>query len=280
MTSRRMGSTRRPFRASLLLFVAGVLDAACGDRVGLPPDSKYPNEPAGAVVLMDYDTRFGSPSDPPWGFIGTGPGNLSTITDPTAPVNPNTVGAVRFTTGCCAGWGPARLETYVGPGRGTPPPNGWTRWYVADWVKFDPTWRPELGIQKLFEFYINDGGGGGGNWVIVKADNFHGGNFPLTPRFSTAFTSTGVVHLGGVNDFIQPGVWYQYEVIVNRSGRLQMWIRPQGGTPVVVYDGIASGMGTPNGEFLFWWWGYGGVTAYPGPTSYIYHNHIRVSYTP
>jgi len=135
-----------------------------------------------------------------------------------------------------------------------------------------------LGIQKLFEFYI--GGAGAGNWVLVKADNFHNGNFPLTPRFTTAFESTGLTNLGGIDDFIQAGVWYQYEVIVNRSGRLQMWIRPQGGTPVVVYDGMSSGMGTPNGEFLFWWWGYGGVTPYPGPTSYIYHNHIRVSYTP
>jgi len=136
---------------------------------------------------------------------------------------------------------------------------------------------PLYGIQKLFEFYIN-GGNGAGNWVIVKADNFHTGAFPLTPRFTVAFAT--LVNLGGIDDFIQPGVWYQYEVIVNRNGRLQMWIRQQGGTPQVVYDGTPSGMGAPNGEFLFWWWGYGGVTPYSGPTSYIYHNHMRVSYTP
>ena len=135
--------------------------AGCGRNVlGGNPGAPYPNEPAGAVVLMDYDTKFGNVSDPPWGSIATGPGNLSTITDPSAPVNPNTVGAVRFTTGCCAGSGPARLETYVGPGRGTPP-SGWTRWYVSDWVKFDPTFRPDAGIQKLFPFYINAGGEGG-----------------------------------------------------------------------------------------------------------------------
>jgi len=146
-------------------------------------------------------------------------------------------------------------------------------------VKFDPTFRPEVGgAQKIFEFYIN-GGAGAGNWVLVKADNGHDGNFPLVPRFTTEYASTGVLNHGGV-DFIQPGVWYQYEVIVNRSGRLQMWVRPQGGTPVLMYDGTQPGMGTPNGEFLFWWWGYGGVTSYPGPTAYIYHNHMRSSYTP
>jgi len=62
--------------------------------------------------------------------------------------------------------------------------------------------------------------------VLVKADNQYGGNFALIPRFTIAYASTGLVHLGGI-DLTQAGVWYQYEVIVNRSGRLQMWCRPK-----------------------------------------------------
>jgi hypothetical protein len=238
--------------------------------------AQYPNEPAGAIVIMDYDTDFGSIGDPPWGYA-SGTGNLSTITDVSAPVNPSKVGRVRFTAGCCYGSGPSELQTYVGAGRGTPP-SGWTRWYVSDWVKFDPTFRPDAGVQKLFEFYMN-AGTGGGNWVIVKADNARGGNFPLTPRFTIEFSGVPTQNLGNNQEIIQAGLWYQYEVIVHRTGRLQLWVRPQGSNPIVVYDGTPGGMGTPSSEYLFWWWGYGGLANYPGPTSYIYHNHIRVSYT-
>jgi hypothetical protein len=81
---------------------------------------------------------------------------------------------------------------------------------------------------------------------------------------------------------LRAGTWYQYEVIVHRTGRLQLWVRPQGGTSTRIYDGTPPGMGTPRGSFLFWWWGYGGRGTYPagsGP-GYVYHNHIRVSYTP
>jgi hypothetical protein len=92
--------------------------------------------------------------------------------------------------------------------------------------------------------------------------------------------ATGAANWSSTNFQIRAGVWYQYEVIVNRSGRLQMWVREQGGSPVQIYDGTPPGMGTPSGSFLFWWWGYGGLGSYAGATSYIYHNHMRVSYTP
>ena len=238
-------------------------------------NASYPNEPVGAVVLMDYDTDFGNPGNPPWGYM-SGNSNLSTITDVTAPVNPAKVGRVRFSTGCCNGTGPARLETYNGSGRGTPPSN-WSRWYVSDWIKYDAAFTPHECCHKIFEFYI--GGSGAGTWVLVKADP-NNGRFPLQPRFTTEYLATGAANWNQANFQIQAGVWYQYEVIVNRSGRLQMWVRQQGGSPVQIYDGTPPGMGTPSASFLFWWWGYGGLGSYAGPTSYIYHNHMRASYVP
>lgn len=232
-----------------------------------PPSSgSYPNEPAGAVVVMDYDADFGNAAAGPWDYI-TGASNLSTVSDPTAPVNPQKVGRVRFNAGCCDGTGPAQLERYPRL------PATWSRLYVSDWVKFDASFDPHGCCQKLFEFFWSSGGD---KWLIVKADPTNGG-FPLVPRFTTEYAGSPTLNLGG-QPVILPGVWYQLEVIVHRSGRLQLWIRPVGGTSQLMYDGTPPGGGSVNPSSVFWWWGYGGLGAYPGPTSYIYHNHIRVSY--
>jgi len=238
----------------------------------------YPHEPAGAIQLLDYDTDFGNISDPPWGY-SDGLGNLSTVTDASAPVNPNVVGRVAFAPGCCNGTGPARLETYEGAGRGTPP-DTWTRWYVSDWVKFSTNFKPHDCCQKLFEFFWSSGGD---KWLLVKADNNNGGNFPLIPRLHAEFSGTPPYYMPAQErELILPGVWYQYEALIHRTGRVQLWIRQQGGQSVSLYDGSSAGFGSPSNPFLFWWWGYGGLGAYPSGfgTGYIYHNHIRVSYTP
>lgn len=250
-----------------------VLPACGGEALGGTPGGPYPNEPPGAVVLMDYDTDFGNPGDPPWGDV-SGASSLSTVTDPTAPVNRNVVGRVRFSAGCCDGSGPAQLTTYSGTGRGAPPA-GWSRWYVSDWIKFDATFQPHACCQKVFEFYWSSGGD---KWLLIKADPGPGG-FPLTPRLTAEFAGTASANYGG-RPMILPGTWYQYEIVVHRSGRVQLWMRPLGGQPESMFDGVLPGFGNPSGEFLFWWWGYGGLGAYAGPTAYIYHNHIRVSYTP
>jgi hypothetical protein len=234
-----------------------------------PSSATYPNEPAGAVVLMDYDTDFSNLAGGPWDYI-SGSSNLSTASDASAPVNPSKVGRVRFAPGCCDGTGPARVET----DRATPPA-GWSRLYVSDWVKFDPAYQPHACCQKLFEFFWSSGGD---KWLLVKADPTNGA-FPLTPRFTTEYAGVAPNNHGG-QPVIRPGVWYQYEVIVHRSGRLQLFIREQGKGSQVMYDGTPAGAGTVNPSILFWWWGYGGLGAYAGTVpGYIYHNHIRVSYT-
>ena len=259
---------------ALLLLACGGDDNGPGSVL----DLSYPNEPAGATVLMDYDADFGNLNDPPWGFINASSQDFTTVTDATAPVNSNSVGRVRFQPGCCNGTGPGRLETYTGTGRGVPS-GTWSRWYVSDWVKFDPAFKPHACCQKIFEFYMN-AGSGAGSWVIVKADPTSPNAFPVQPRFTTEYSS-GSNNWSQSNFQIQPGIWYQYEVIVHASGRLQMWIRAKGGTPTAIYDGTPSGMGTPSSMFLFWWWGYGGLGAYPsGAAGYIYHNHMRSSFTP
>jgi len=239
----------------------------------------YPNEPPGAVVLTDYDTDFGALQNctgltcpAPWSYLSVGSA-LSTVTDSSAPVNPSKVGRVRFTMGCCSGTGPARLEMYRTNGGGVPP-SGWTSWYVSDWVKFDPNFTPHACCQKIFEFYWNSGGD---KWLIVKADPTNG-NFPLTARLTAEFSGQATVNYGG-QAVIRPGVWYQYEVVVYRTGRVRLTVREKGSTPQVMFDGVMAGFGNPSSEFLFWWWGYGGLGVYPGPTAYINHNHIRVSYT-
>jgi PKD repeat protein len=244
-----------------------------------PTGGAYPNEPAGAIVLMDYDTDFSNLSNPPWGYVG-GAGNLTTITDPTAPVDPSKVGRVTFPRGCCNGAGTARLETYSGNGGGSPP-GSWSQWYVADWIKFDSDFQPH-NFMKIFEFFID--GSGGDNWTLIKADG--GGSFPLSPRITIEW-SNSVQNLGNGAVQMQPEIWYQYEMIHHSSGRLQLWMRQQGGNPVQIYDGTPAnfqGSATSN-KYLFWWWGYGGLGAYPlsgggtGP-GYVYHNHFRTSYLP
>lgn len=238
----------------------------------LPPppvlSGSYPNQPAGAIALVDWDTDFSNLPTTIWGYI-SGASNLSTVTDPTAPVNPAKVGRVRFNPGCCDGTGPARLETYKVP------PSGWTQWYVSDWVKFDPAFKPHPGWQKIFEFFWASGGD---KWLIVKADNENGGAFPLIPRFTTEYAGSPPLNLGS-QAVLKPGLWYQYEAIVHKSGRIQLWTREQGKSPQVMYDGTPPGAGSISPGFLFWWWGYGGRGAYSGTVpAYIYHNHFRVSW--
>jgi hypothetical protein len=260
-------------RVSILyLTLVACLDGASHPTQSGATDVPYPDEPAGAVVLMDYDTDFGNATDPPWGDVRDR-GNLSTVRDATAPVNPNVVGRVRFSVGCCDGTGPAELITGTGSGRGTPP-SGWSRWYVSDWVKFDVNFRPHSCCQKLFEFYWWSGGD---KWLLVKADP-SGTGFPAIPRLTAEFADTPTQNLGG-RPVVRAGRWYQYEVVIHRTGRVQLWVREQGGQPVSMFDGTVTGFGTPSNELLFWWWGYGGLGAYTGPTAYIYHNHMRSSYT-
>lgn len=228
------------------------------------PAGSYPHEPAGATAVLDWDTDFSAL--PTMGSVFSfvsGTGNLSTTTDPTAPVNPNKVGRVRFSAGCCDGTGPA--EFHLNPKL----PSSWTQLYVSDWLKFDATFKPHGCCQKIFEFYWN---AGGDNWLRIMTN----WGVPLTPQFVFSAPGIGTVNLGG-RPIIRLGVWYQIEVTLHKSGRMQLWIREQGKASEVLYDGTPSGPISPSD--VFWWWGYGGTGAYPGPTSYIYHNHMRVSYT-
>ncbi len=76
----------------------------------------YTDAPPCAVVLMDYHADFSNAGDPPWGDVSE-PSNHSTERGPTAPVNPNTVGRVRFSAGYCDGTGPPpELITFTGSG--------------------------------------------------------------------------------------------------------------------------------------------------------------------
>lgn len=99
----------------------------------------------------------------------------------------------------------------------------------------------------------------------------------LRPGFTTEYAGTSPANYYGAPR-VRLGVWYQVEVILHRSGRVQQWIREQGGQPQLVYDGTPPGAGSINPSDVFWWWGYGGLGAYPGPTAAVYHNHIRVSW--
>ena len=227
-----------------------------------PVNPGYPNEPAGSTALLDWDTDFANL--PAAFYYKENPGNLSTTTDPTAPVNPNRVGRVRFSPGCCDGSGPAQLSM------GLRLPATWTTLYVSDWLKFDATFRPHGCCQKIWHIL---GTAGGDNYLRFMTNL----GVPLTPQFN--FSGPGVpggtVNLGSTK-FITLGVWYHVEAVLTRAGRMTLWVREQGKSPVLMYDGTPTGGIGPTE--VVWWWGYGGSGAYPGPTSYIYHNHFRVSW--
>jgi hypothetical protein len=233
-----------------------------------PPQSAlYPNQPPGATVLMDYDTDFGSVTVPPWDFA-SGTANLATVVDPTAPHNPNVVGRVRFQPGCCGGTGPARLETFTGSGRGTPPA-GWAKWYISDWVKLSSGWSANAeGIQSLFSVFAN-AGSGSGVWISFRLD----GAGPYTPRIAIESDGSATTHATNAITAVA-GQWYQYEAVIWKNGRVQFWVNN-----ALVYDGTP-GVGQFSGEYVAWTWTYGGASPYGGTSDgFIYHNHMRVSYT-
>ena len=233
-----------------------------------PPQSAlYPNQPPGAIVLLDYDTDFGQVTDPPWN-LSTGTASLATVTDPTAPVNPAVVGRVLFQPGCCAAAGPARLETYTGAGRGTPPA-GWRKWYVSDWVKLSNNWSPSAeAIQEIFEIFVNAGQGAGA-WISFRLD----GSGPYEPRVAVDYPTVLASYGNGAVSAVA-GQWYQLEAVVHDGGRIHFWVNR-----TLIYDGTPAPVQF-GGQFLSWSWTYGGGTPYGGATEgHIFHNHLRVSYT-
>jgi hypothetical protein len=253
--------------ASISAFADSVESTVLIEVQARPPQSAlYPNQPPGATVLMDYDTDFAQIAVPPWD-LSTGTVNLETVTDATAPLNPSVVGRVKFSPGCCGGVGPARLETYSGPGRGTPPP-GWRRWYISDWVKLSSGWSPNAeGLHGIFRIFAN-AGDGVGSWIIFRLD----GAGPYQPRVAIESPALTAAFGNGAVTAIA-GQWYHFEAVIHISGRIQFWVNN-----VAIYDDTPTALQFA-GEFLTWSWEYGGVTPYGGATDgFIFHNHFRSSY--
>ena len=254
----------------------GLLSAVTGPIVisGAGGGGDFPNEPVGAVVLMDYDTDFANLTNPPWDFQ-TGTGNLTTVFDATAPVNPNLVGRVTFNIGCCDGSGPAQLENFDRPAA------GWDEWYISDWLKHDVNFNSNPADQKIFQLAYTSGGV---DQFIRFCVPGLGSDTLLTPRISAATGGQGIQNYGGAQIW-NLNQWYQAEFRWTRAtGRVRLWIRPQGGAPQLVTDDLLSTYQVPDSgsEILIWWWGYGGSGAYPsgGGPGFLYHNHMRSSYVP
>jgi hypothetical protein len=70
------------------------------------------------------------------------------------------------------------------------------------------------------------------------------------------------------------GQWYQLEAVVYDSGRIRFWVNQ-----TLVYDGTPAPVQF-SGQFLLWSWEYGAGAPYAGASdAYVFHNHIRVSYS-
>ena len=240
----------------------------------------HPNEPAGAVPMLTWVMDFSnvvatSPETnaQPW-FWATGnpPHRLTwatTVTDPSAPVNPNKVGRLEINPSN------ANLPLYgngiedLQSGTKFVPPPGSRKVYWSYWFKYLPGFVVEPFYFKQTEMFYSTTGG----TIVVSA----GVSEPWGLEFYN-WNGTTTTFLQGPKT-LTSNVWYHVEVIIDHTTwRHQMFVN---GEPYI--DQIASvhGIGNPQEFGLVWVYGGGG----PGlpqlnKSVYMYHDELYMSYVP
>ena len=224
-----------------------------------PTSASYPNEPAGAVPLIDWDFDVTRAGNPPFFYIARGA--ATTVTDATAPVNPNKVGRIQFDPGLQAGTGPSILASSLLP------PTGWKSWYFSMWWKVSSNYINEMSFPGLKIWDMLTSGPYGS--IIIQ---LYGRGAPF--KMLLSLQSNGITDTYG-SISLQRNTWYQVELLVTDQGngmaRYQLFVNGQRDIDRVMPK-------VTNAEFKHNWVMGGG----PGTittTSYIYHDHTRLSYT-
>jgi hypothetical protein len=240
----------------------------------------YPNEPAGAVPMLAWATDFSSvvatsnESDAqPWFYAsGNPPSRLdwaTTITDPTAPVNPTKVGRLEINPSNVSlplyGNGIEKLMS----ARKFVPPGSAKKIYWSYWFKYLPGWVQYAFQLKQTEMFYSSGG------TIVASTG------ELEPWHMEFYNWNGsaTLHAEGSTP-IRTNVWYHVEIIIDQTTwRHQMYLNG-----VLEIDRVMNvhGLGSP-AEFGFVWV-YGGGGS-PGlrqlsNSIYMYHDALYMSYVP
>ena len=231
----------------------------------------YPNEPAGATVLFDEDADFGNAA---WRdslfFAVQGASNLATVTDVTAPNNPNIVGRIRFPAGSGGGESPAALFTIDHV-----PPANWVKLYLYFTLKYGtPFDFVSSGLHKVFNAFY---GSTSANNLIIETHFPDGGvGNPLAAWFVNGQGSHNYQSNGSEGHAVNE--WATYEFVMTRDGsRVEGWLNGVKRIDDTHPAGTANENINEMGITPVW----GG--AQPGETvgfeGFWYINHLRWSYT-
>jgi hypothetical protein len=254
---------------------------ACGDPVSNALAEPYPNEPPGATPMLEWATDFGSvvatspetDSQPFFYASGNPPARLdwaTTVSDPTAPVNPSRVGRLEINPSNVSlplyGNG---IEKLVSADK-LIPPSGARRIYWSYWFKYLPGFAQYAFQFKQTEMFYSTTGG----TIVATTGELE----PWAMEFYN-WDGSATQHAAGAYT-IRSNVWYHVEVIVDQvTWRHQMFIN---GEPYLDRVMSVHGIGSP-AEFGFVWV-YGGGGS-PGLTQlnrsiFVHHDALYMSYVP
>jgi hypothetical protein len=175
-------------------------------------------------------------------------------------VNRARIGRVQFDPSLQAGTGPATLASALLP------PSSWSTWYHSFWFKVSPNYRNEMSYPglKIWDMLTSNPNGS----LIVQLY----GVTSFTMLFSYRWTEA-TDHYGSIT--LERDRWYQIEILATDAGGGSARYR-------LFVDGVADidvvKPRAENADFVYGWimgGGPGTITA----TSYIYHDHMRFSYT-
>ncbi len=229
-----------------------------------PPSGSWPNEPTGLTVLSDYSftdpipltsADVAIPGGSGWMSIYNGNGNVSLVSDPTAPLSTASVLQMKYPTGFVAGSAPGTLY------RTLPTP---TQLYVGFWWKPSAPWQGEPSNVNKIAFWW----AGSGEMPLVMYGP-PGGPYELKfePEFGNTTWLSPTVHVP-----VTLGVWHRVESFMDtQAGIVRWWL-----------DGQLIGDQTfalPSGGFSMFQfsptWGGGGSVK--SETDYFWFDHVRIS---
>lgn len=264
----------RNLHALLLVFGCSLAAALWPAAAAASPD--WPNDPPGSQLLTDFD--FDSLVGPGWNNTG---GDVSIITDPTAPVSPtHHVIQMRYAKGFPAGIGPSNEYFALGQRREV---------YAGFWWKANAGWQQETmsGTSKI-AFFISNGQFD----VFTGMHGPQGGPYFIywcleSPTIDNRHTGDRVQYIGSQNFSpnvhsidIVPGNWYRIETYQkfsttseSRDGILRWWVN---GTLAGNYTDVNYDVTLPWAQFQFsptW----GGLNNTKTQTDYYWFDHARVS---
>ena len=281
----------------------------------------YPNEPVGAIQVvklpmklgnfvgtLDPDTESASQpfsyilySDPLYSESGT------TVTDPTAPVHPETNGIGRlvmnagntgygpnYDNGSCYHYGNS-IEKWDSQKFFKTAMAGWTEFYTSFYFKLSSNYRIIPGHQKIWSIRQDTGVYDyGWNIAIAKGDyddpdTYGTATYPpfrINIYYTNTTPSTNFYSApdGGEAEswrYVDADTWTRVEMLVNRSTlNHKLWLNG-----VKVIDGdVTLPLDTNDAIGSVWWvWTYGGAIGceYEPPvfdwTQYIYHDEWYIS---